>query len=95
MFALNSTYFAENAGNSYLDPRVRGLHRFLSHKWYFDTVYNRFINQPVLGGSYRVIFGLADKGALEVAGPTGLYAVTSQLGRLVARAQTGRVYDYA
>lgn len=58
-------------------------------------MYNRFINQPVLGGSYRVIFGLADKGALEVAGPTGLYAVTSRLGHLVAQAQTGRVYDYA
>jgi len=47
-------------------------YRFLSHKWGFDTVYNYFINKPLLVGSYNVPFSLIDKGLLEIAGPTGL-----------------------
>jgi hypothetical protein len=46
-------------------------------------------------GAYNVTFSLIDKGLLEVAGPTGLSRQTIVLGRLLASAQTGRVYDYA
>jgi len=46
-------------------------------------------------GGYNVTFSLIDKGLLEFAGPTGLGRQTILLGRLLARAQTGRVYDYA
>jgi hypothetical protein len=67
----------------------------LSHKWYFDTVYNRLINQPLLEWSYRVVFVLIDKGLLEIAGPTGLSTLSIRAGNRLVRAQTGRVYDYA
>jgi proton-translocating NADH-quinone oxidoreductase chain L len=70
-------------------------YRFLSYKWGFDTVYNQFINKPLMEGAYNVTFSLIDKGLLEVAGPTGLSRQTIVLGRLLASAQTGRVYDYA
>ena len=46
-------------------------------------------------GAYNITFSLLDKGALEVAGPTGLGRQTILLGRLLVRFQTGRVYDYA
>lgn len=46
-------------------------------------------------GAYNITFSLIDKGLLEVAGPTGLGRQTVVLGRLLASAQTGRVYDYA
>jgi proton-translocating NADH-quinone oxidoreductase chain L len=70
-------------------------YRFLSYKWGFDTVYNQFINKPLMEGAYNITFSLIDKGLLEIAGPTGLGRQTIVFGRLLASAQTGRVYDYA
>jgi NADH-quinone oxidoreductase subunit L len=74
---------------------VRSLHRFLSHKWYFDTVYNRLINQPILECGYRVVFALMDKGLLEAIGPTGLGVMSFKAGAFITALQSGRVYDYA
>lgn len=78
----------------YTSASARALHRFLSHKWYFDTVYNRFVNKPLLQGAYRVVFALIDKGLLEFFGPTGLSEKAVSLGRRFTSYQTGRVYDY-
>lgn len=58
-------------------------------------MYNRLINQPLLKGAYNITFSLIDKGLLEVAGPTGGGKLTYRLGILLARFQTGNVYDYA
>lgn len=82
---------------SYIDSsaRLRGVYRFLTFKWGFDTVYNRLINQPLVEGAYNITFSLIDKGLLEVAGPTGLGKATLQVGRAATKVQTGRVYDYA
>lgn len=87
-FALQYTVYGTFA--AFLAP-----HRFLSYKWGFDTVYNQFINKPLMEGAYSITFSLIDKGLLEVAGPTGLGRQTIVLGRLLAAVQTGRVYDYA
>jgi proton-translocating NADH-quinone oxidoreductase chain L len=95
VFLLNSPAFTEKVSLVYTNEKVRSLHRFLSHKWYFDTVYNRLINQPLLEGSYRVVFALIDKGLLEAIGPTGLGISTFRLSTLLIAFQSGRVYDYA
>lgn len=95
VFAINSVVFGEYVSLLYKNENVRGLHRFLSHKWYFDTVYNRFINQPLLEGGYRIVFALIDKGFLETFGPTGAGKVSFLVGNVVTSFQTGRVYDYA
>lgn len=49
----------------------------------------------MLKGAYNITFSLIDKGILEVAGPTGGGKLTYRLGILLARFQTGNVYDYA
>jgi len=95
IFILNSSKFETFVASIYLNETFRSLHRFLSHKWYFDTVYNRLVNQPLLEGAYRVVFALIDKGLLEVAGPTGLSTIAIKAGNRLSRVQTGRVYDYA
>jgi NADH:ubiquinone oxidoreductase subunit 5 (subunit L)/multisubunit Na+/H+ antiporter MnhA subunit len=95
VFIINRGSLAEQTALAYENSNLRELHRFLSHKWYFDTVYNRCINQPLLFGAYRVVFALIDKGLLEIAGPTGMGAASFHVGRTVTTAQTGRVYDYA
>lgn len=71
------------------------LYRFLTFKWGFDTVYNRFINKPLLQGAYNIPFALIDKGLLEQAGPTGLGKAATLVGQQLTSAQTGRVADYA
>lgn len=58
-------------------------------------VYNELVNVPLLLGAYNITFALIDKGFLEFVGPTGLSRQATAAGRLLASAQTGRVYDYA
>jgi len=69
-------------------------YRFLTFKWGFDTVYNRFLNKPLLKGAYAGPFILVDKGLLEQVGPTGFGKLAHQVGRSLTKFQTGRVYDY-
>jgi proton-translocating NADH-quinone oxidoreductase chain L len=95
VFMVNSAGINEKMSLLYTKATVRTAHRFLSHKWYFDVVYNRLINQPLLEGAYRVVFTLLDKGLLEYIGPTGFSAVFFRVGGVVVAFQTGRVYDYA
>lgn len=71
------------------------LYQFLSHKWYFDVVYNQFVNQPLLVQSYRTIFALIDKGLLEAAGPTGFGNLIYRIGAFTTNLQTGKAYEYA
>jgi NADH-ubiquinone oxidoreductase chain 5 len=71
------------------------LYRFMSYKWYFDVVYNNFINMPVLHGAYSIVFVTLDRGFLECVGPTGLGAFTiAKAGAVVANTQTGKVQAY-
>jgi NADH:ubiquinone oxidoreductase subunit 5 (subunit L)/multisubunit Na+/H+ antiporter MnhA subunit len=91
--------FINNSGlfytkDLYNKEEFRSIYRFLAHKWYFDTVYNRIVNQPLLESSYNVVFSLIDKGILEFFGPSGLSALSTRLGWLTNFAQSGRVYDY-
>lgn len=95
VFVFNHSRFSTSAANLFRNDSARALHRFLSHKWYFDTVYNRLVNQPLLEGGYRVVFGLLDKGLFEAFGPTGLSAISTRAGSTLNATQTGRVYDYA
>jgi proton-translocating NADH-quinone oxidoreductase chain L len=88
IYALEHTLYGTFA--KFLAP-----YRFLSYKWGFDTVYNQYVNRPLMEGAYNITFSLIDKGLLEVAGPTGLGRQTILAGRWLARVQTGRAYDYA
>jgi NADH:ubiquinone oxidoreductase subunit 5 (subunit L)/multisubunit Na+/H+ antiporter MnhA subunit len=76
-------------------PTDLPLYYFLLHKWGFDTVYNEWLNRPLMEGAYNIVFGLIDKGLLEFAGPTGAAQQTIRVGRVLASIQTGRAYDYA
>jgi hypothetical protein len=46
-----------------------GIYNFLSYKWYFDVLYNKYLNIPLLQKSRVYIFELGDKGLLEFFGP--------------------------
>lgn len=95
VFLINSFLFEQQVAKLYNNSKLGGLYRFLSHKWYFDTVYNRFVNRPLLEGAYNLVFALIDKGLLETFGPTGLGSLTTKIGATITSQQTGRVFEYA
>lgn len=77
------------------NPGFKRAHRFVSFKWYFDLLYNRYINLPILRFGFRVPFALIDKGVIELVGPRGLYSSFSHLSLKSKEYQTGIVYQYA
>lgn len=95
VFMLNSSAFRNQFAALYENSTFVSAHRFLSHKWYFDTVYNRLVNQPILYISYSNVFTLIDRGILEYFGPTGLGSFSVRLGNKIKEAQRGLVYEYA
>lgn len=76
-------------------PILKKGHRFLSYKWYFDLLYNRYINFPLLRFAFRVPFELIDKGVIELMGPRGIYSSFLRLSLKSKGYQTGIVYQYA
>jgi hypothetical protein len=41
------------------------IHWFLTHKWYFDAIYNEYIIVPLMKQSYAHVFANLDKGIIE------------------------------
>jgi NADH-ubiquinone oxidoreductase chain 5 len=74
---------------------LREIYQFLTHKWYFDAVYNEIINRPLVRFAYRAVFRLLDKGILELFGPYGIsYALFFGANKM-KKIQSGQVYYYA
>ena len=71
------------------------MYRFLTYKWYFDAIYNEFLNRPLLQMAYTTIFCSLDKGILELFGPYGISYVLFSGASKMKRMQLGQVYYYA
>jgi len=71
-----------------------GIFRFLSNKWYFDSVYNFFIGYTVLHIAYKVSYKLIDKGLLEIVGPTGVSHAICKLSQFFGKRQSGYIHHY-
>lgn len=74
--------------------RVVGLLRFFAYKWYFDKIYNSYINIFVLRIAYNISYKLIDKGLLELIGPFGIWNVLKTSGALLNTLQKGNLNDY-
>ena len=71
------------------------LYHFLNKKWYFDKIYNEFINQYIFNISYNYTFKCIDKGLLELFGPYGFVNLFSFLSLKIIKFQTGYIYHYS
>jgi NADH-quinone oxidoreductase subunit L len=70
------------------------LYSFLSHKWYFDELYDAvFVKGAKALGD--LFWKGGDQTLIDGLGPNGVAAVSSAIGRGTGRAQTGYVYHYA
>jgi len=72
----------------------RTLYGFLSKKWYFDKLYNEYVNQKVLDFGYNVTFKTIDRGFIEIIGPYGLSRWLHGTSRVISSIQSGSVYHY-
>jgi len=73
----------------------RKLYNFLNRKWFFDKVYNEFINQTALSFGYFISYKTIDRGIIEMLGPWGLSKTVLSQTSILSRLQTGLVYDYS
>nr|WCH57816.1 NADH dehydrogenase subunit 5 [Hypnea spinella] len=66
----------------------------INKKWYFDTLYNRFIIYPALGFGYKVSFKALDRGFIELAVPFGLSNLILKWSKLIFKVQNGQMTHY-
>ena len=74
--------------------KQRSLYFFLLKKWYFDTIYNKFITLPLLKTCFSVFFKIIDKGIIELLGPTGLSSRLYIFSKNIKQLQTGFIFTY-
>ena len=66
LFEYNIQWVKKNSYN------FKNVYNFFVYKWYFDVIYNHYINKPILSYVYFRLFSYLDKGVLEYFGPYGL-----------------------
>jgi hypothetical protein len=71
------------------------LYTFVNNKWYFDVIYNEYINKPLLKNAYKTIFSSIDKGCLEIFGPLGFSKFFKLFAFEIKRMHIGQVYYYS
>ena len=71
------------------------LYNFFNRKWFFDKVYNEFLNQSVLKLGYYKSYKLIDRGVIEVLGPFGLSKLFYNNAMKLNFLQTGLIYHSA
>ena len=71
------------------------MYSFLNKKWYFDKVYNEYINKKLLFFGYFVSFKGIDKGLIEMFGPYTTARISILLAKCFSKIQTGFIYHYA
>jgi len=70
------------------------LYKFLTHKWYFDYIYNELVAKNFLIISYEVCFIILDKGFVELLGPKNIVGLFLKLAYNLRYQQTGFIYQY-
>lgn len=66
----------------------------LNKKWYWDSVYNKFLIRPILNFGYSVSFKNLDRGFIEIIGPYGLTKVIPLWANILKQIQTGQITHY-
>jgi NADH-ubiquinone oxidoreductase chain 5 len=88
-------YYASFLYNITLTPIGLKIYAFLNKKWYFDKLYNEYVNKPLVSFGYFVSFRTIDKGIVEMLGPYGFVSSFSYLMKKISKLQSGFIYHYA
>nr|YP_009317572.1 NADH dehydrogenase subunit 5 [Gelidium sinicola]YP_009559276.1 NADH dehydrogenase subunit 5 [Gelidium coulteri]AOX49024.1 NADH dehydrogenase subunit 5 [Gelidium sinicola]QBA96123.1 NADH dehydrogenase subunit 5 [Gelidium coulteri] len=66
----------------------------INKKWYWDSLYNKFLIRPVLNFGYSVSFKNLDRGFIEIVGPYGLIKIIPSWAGTLKHIQTGQITHY-
>lgn len=66
----------------------------LNKKWYWDSVYNKFLIRPILNFGYAISFKNLDRGFIEIIGPYGLMKLIPSWSDALKQIQTGQITHY-
>nr|WCH57648.1 NADH dehydrogenase subunit 5 [Hypnea wynnei] len=66
----------------------------INKKWFFDTLYNRFLVYPILSFGYKVSFKTLDRGFIELSGPFGLSKLVLRWSAFIFQVQSGQMTHY-
>jgi NADH-ubiquinone oxidoreductase chain 5 len=91
---VNYIFFTNQTWLNIKGFNFQKLYTFLSLSWYFDLIYNKVINLPILRFGYHFIFKLLDKGIFEHMGPLFFSTSTYNISTFIKKMQTGFVYRY-
>lgn len=83
-----------NIFNLYFNKLNYSLYHFLSFKWYFDNLYNKYIAKPIFNFGYTISFKLLDRGLIEFIGPFGITLLFKKIINLNSKLQSGLIYHY-
>ena len=72
----------------------RKLYKFLNKKWFFDKIYNEYINQFLLNFSYFITYKIIDRGLIEMIGPYGLSKTVYDNSKILRKYQSGLTFQY-
>ena len=70
------------------------LYTFLIKKWYFDRIFNQFLNQAYFQICYHFAYKDVDRGFVERFGPSGIVVAISHLSLSTKKLQSGYVFHY-
>jgi len=70
------------------------VYTFLSRKWYFDLIYNKYLARFYFFVSYYCTFKLMDRGILEYFGPLGLVRSADHISNKLMQLHSGYLYQY-
>jgi proton-translocating NADH-quinone oxidoreductase chain L len=91
---VNTIFYYNISWINFFGLNMQKLYSFLSHKWYFDPIYNKIVNMSIFVFCYNNIFKFIDKGLLEHSGPHFFALMIEDLSLTIKKMQTGYVYRY-
>ena len=92
-FIYYNNYLLLNFNYFKISLKFKWLYTFLIKKWYFDTIYNKFIvyNFILLG---FVTLKDIDRGLIEIIGPLGVVRLINYLTKYIKILQSGYIFNY-
>ena len=72
----------------------RQLYKFLNKKWFFDKLYNEYLNQVLLTFGYYITYKMTDRGLIEMVGPYGLSKTIYENSLILKQYQSGLTFQY-
>ena len=70
------------------------IYNFLNKKWFFDKIYNEYVNQIFFKKSFNISYKLIDKGIIEILGPKGISILVFKKSILFSILQSNQIYHY-